>query len=132
MYAELGEKESAIGLLKIVQNLKTKTKILLNQKLKRYHDALKEYEHLEDSLKPENMIMQITIRKGMSGWESVIKLCVSQSSKNPHYRPQLAPLAVEASINLGKWEQVSTWIDVLSNKHENMKLWKTMLKIHEK
>lgn len=68
MYAELEEKESAIGLLNIVQNLNTKTKILLNQKLKRHHDALKEYDRLEDSLNPQNMIMQITIRKEMLDW----------------------------------------------------------------
>ena len=104
MYADLGEKESAIGLLKVVQNLNTKTKILLNQKLKRYHDALKEYEHLEDSLKPENLIMQISIRKEMSDWESVMKSCNNQAAKNPNYRPDLAPLAIEASINLGKWD----------------------------
>ena len=61
--------------------------------------------------------MQIAIRKEMSDWDSVVKLCSNQASKNPSYKPQLAPLAVEASINLGKWEQVGPWLDVLPEKH---------------
>jgi hypothetical protein len=40
--------------------------------------------------------MQITIRKEMSDWESVNKLCTNQLNKNPQYqyKVKLAPLAV--------------------------------------
>ena len=78
------------------------------------------------------MIMQLTIRKEMSDWESVMKLCVNQVNKYPAYKANLAPLAVEASINLGKWDQVRTWLPSMPENHDNLNLWKTMLKIHEK
>lgn len=51
----------------------------------------------------------------MSDWESVIKLCTNQSMKNPNptYKSNLAPLAVEAAVNLGKWDQASNWLDFM-------------------
>ena len=113
----MGEKYSAIGLLQIVKNLHTKTKVLLYQKLKRYFDALREYDRLEDKKKLENVILQITIRKEMSDWDSVIKLCSTQASKSSSNKSKLSHLAVEASINLGKWDQVQGWLSNLSPEH---------------
>ena len=97
----------------MVKNLNTKTKIELYQKLKRHFDALKEFDSLEDKKKLENMILQITIRKEMSDWDSVIKLCSTQTNKNIGNKPKLAHLAIEASINLGKWDQVKAWLPSL-------------------
>jgi hypothetical protein len=68
MYAEIEETESAIGLVKVVKNINTKTKLFLNQKLKHYHEALREYDRLEENEKSENVSMQIATRKQMSDW----------------------------------------------------------------
>lgn len=61
-----------------------------------------------------------------------MKLCTNQAIKNPNNKSNLAPLAVEASINLGRWDQVKTWLSNMPENHDNLNLWKTMLKIHEK
>ena len=66
----------------------------------------------------------------MSDWDSVIKLCGTQSNKNISNKPKLAHLAIEASINLGKWDQVKSWLPSLPSKHENIYLWKSMLNIY--
>ena len=68
----------------------------------------------------------------MSDWESVMKLCSNQFSKNQLFKSRLSPLAVEASINLGKWDQVRAWLPNIPENHENRNLWKTMLNIHDK
>jgi hypothetical protein len=49
-------------------------------------------------------------------------------------RARFAHLAIEASINLGKWEQVKSWTQFLDEEHSNEEtnLWLTMLNIHEK
>lgn len=50
----------------------------------------------------------------MSDWDSVIKLCTNQSMKNPNYKSNLAPLAVEAAVNLGRWDQANNWLDYMA------------------
>jgi hypothetical protein len=63
------------------------------------------------------MVLQITIKKEMSDWDSVIKLCSSQSGKSQNNKSKLSHLAIEASINLGKWDQVKNWLPSLPSDH---------------
>lgn len=59
-----------------------------------------------------------------------MNFCSKQANINPTFKSNLAPLAVEASINLGKWEQVKIWLNNMPENHDNLNLWKTMFSIH--
>jgi hypothetical protein len=49
-------------------------------------------------------------------------------------RARFAHLAVEACLNLGKWEQAKKWVGQLDGERsgEEASLWKTMLLLHER
>lgn len=68
----------------------------------------------------------------MSDWESVVNFCNKLGSTNPIFKSNLAPLAVEASINLGRWDFVKVWLQNIPEDHDNLNLWKTMYSVHEK
>lgn len=50
------------------------------------------------------------MKKEMSEWDSVSNMCNKQLKTG---RNRLAPLAIEANINLGKWDQVKSWLPSL-------------------
>lgn len=127
IYTLLGQPESAAGLLKIAKKHKIETKVSWHEKLQHYDEALEEYN------KPGNpnqdIVPKIKCVNEMGDWKLVLESCNKLIAEDKSKRKDVADLAVNATINLGKWDQAKEWIEYVDAGNEHYSFWNAILSI---
>lgn len=91
--------------------------IKLSQKLGIYDSFFYEYEDLKKKKEYDKtdwfIFLELELKRDIFDWEAVNSMIQKQMNKPQANRNKIAHFAVEASINLGKWDQVQNWIPYL-------------------
>jgi hypothetical protein len=91
-------------------------------------------EKKKEKEKKKYDVSYIQLIREICDWKSINTIITKEISRPQTNHARFAYLAIEASIILGKWEQVKSWTQHLDEEHssEETNLWLTMLNIHEK
>jgi FKBP12-rapamycin complex-associated protein len=65
----------------------------------------------------------------MGDWKLVLESCNKLIAENKDKRKDVADLAVNATVNLGKWDQAREWIEHVDSNNENLSFWNAILSI---
>lgn len=119
-YAEIGEKESAIGLLNSLKREGSTNNNLYIKLLQRFSASSEDYRRELETLKQKRepgkkdkneknetiSMLELEFKRDAFNWDGIIKEVglAAQAS-----RGKFAHFAVEAAISLGNWEEVKKW-----------------------
>ena len=131
---QLQQPDVAVGILQYAQNVHNITlKEDWYEKLERWDDALRAYEHRQAD-DPENFgIMHGRMRclHALGEWESLAELAHENwKSATSEQRRSIAPLAAAASWGLAQWEAMDDYIAVLKHDSPDRAWFRAILSIH--
>lgn len=119
---QLRQPDAAVGVLDLAQKkLAMELKESWYEKLQRWDDALKAYERKVEATKPgsavhaEALIGQCRCLAALAEWDQLFLLCKEEWGRiEPPARRSMAPIAAHAAWQMGNWESMQQYVDVLS------------------
>jgi tetratricopeptide (TPR) repeat protein len=95
-----------------------------HEKLQHYEEAIEEYN--KAGAGDRDMVAKIKCFNEMGDWKFVLEHC---SKIKGEKQKEVADLAVNANINLGRWEQAKEWVGDVDSSNENLSFWNAILSL---
>jgi len=119
---QLRQPDAAKGVLDLAQNkLAMELKESWYEKLQRWDDALRAYVRKVESTKPgsaphaEALLGQCRCLAALAEWDQLFTVCRTEWSRvEPPARRSMAPIAAHAAWQLGDWDQMRQYVDVMT------------------
>ena len=120
---QLRQPDAAVGVLDLAQRkLNMELKESWYEKLQRWDDALKAYKRKVESTKPgsalhaEALLGECRCLAALAEWDRLFTLCKEEWSRvEPPARRSMAPIAAHSAWQMGNWEQMQQYVDVITN-----------------
>ena len=120
---QLRQPDAAVGVLDLAQRkLSMELKESWYEKLQRWDDALKAYERKVEATKPgsavhaEALLGQCRCLAALAEWDRLFNVCREEWSRvEPPARRSMAPIAAHAAWQMGNWDQMQQYVDVVTS-----------------
>eukprot|EP00834_Sanchytrium_tribonematis_P001859 NODE_49_length_31687_cov_0.791123.p1 type:complete len:2184 gc:universal NODE_49_length_31687_cov_0.791123:15256-8705(-) len=132
---QLDQPDVSLGLLKTAQKYDISMKESWFEKLGKFEDALRVYEE-KQILEPNSI--EITLGRlrclsSLSEWETISSISKEKWSSVTSFREKLliAPFSASASFQLGDWDMLKIYVDILQEHSPDSTFFRSILAIHE-
>eukprot|EP00835_Amoeboradix_gromovi_P000423 NODE_15_length_42055_cov_0.634117.p1 type:complete len:2332 gc:universal NODE_15_length_42055_cov_0.634117:8372-15367(+) len=132
---QLDQPEVSLGLLQTAKQHDISMKESWYEKLGKFEDALRVYEE-KQILEPNSI--EITLGRlrclsALSEWETISTISKEKWSSVTSNREKLliAPFSASASFQLGDWDMLKIYVDILQDHSPDSSFFKSILAIHE-
>ncbi|KAG2382353.1 hypothetical protein C9374_005555 [Naegleria lovaniensis] len=133
---QLQQHEAAMGILKYAQkNHSIELKESWYEKLQRWKEAYDAYS-IKQKQNPYDQSLtlgKMRCLKAIGEWEKLFKLCQdSWNTVSDSIKEEMAPMAAAAAWNLGEWESMRNYVNILSEDTSEGAFFRAILAIHQK
>lgn len=121
---QLRQPDAAVGVLDVAQKkLAMELKESWYEKLQRWEDALKAYTRKVESTKPgsaahaEALLGECRCLAALAEWDKLFDVCKTEWPRvEPPARRSMAPIAAHAAWQLGHWDQMKQYVDIVTSQ----------------
>ena len=122
---QLRQPDAAVGVLDLAQRkLSMELKESWYEKLQRWNDALKAYKRKVEATKAgspahaEALLGECRCLAALAEWDQLFVVCRDEWSRvEPPARRSMAPIAAHAAWQMGKWDSMQQYVDVVTSHH---------------